>query len=88
MEMSERVERLQVMLAEKPGVPSWVRPGAPVWYSPHRIPGARRYLGMIGSEPRALGGHTLVVRLDRMERAYGRDGVAAAAVDALEPVSG
>ena len=72
--------------AETTDVPAWVRPGVPVWYHPHSVPGAPRYLGMIGSEPWALGGHTLVVRLDRMEHAYRRPGVAAAAVDALEPV--
>ncbi len=73
--------------AEAVDAPEWVRPGVPVWYSPHAVPGAPRYLGMIGSEPWALGSHTLVVRLDRMERAYGRHGVAAAAVNALEPVN-
>lgn len=64
--------------------PSWIRPGVPIWYHPHV--GARpRYLGIVAGEPWLLG-ETLVVRLERMEHGYRKPFVAAAAIDALEPL--
>jgi hypothetical protein len=70
---------------------AWARPGTIVIYSPHAVPGAPSYLGVIASNPRELGA-TWVVRLERMELAYSstkaglRSAVAAAAVHALRPV--
>ena len=66
-------------------VPDWVKLGTPVWYHPHLDDHETRYLGMIDGEPRLLG-DTPVVRLSRMEHAYRRAGVPAAAVSALKPV--
>lgn len=68
-------------------IPPWVRPGVVVWYYPAGRD-RERYLGQIVEAPRLLGGTdgTPVVRLGRMEHAYRREGVAAAAVWAIEPV--
>lgn len=63
--------------------PAWARPGTVVRYRPH-VGHDPWYLGQITSEPRLLGG-TWVVRVGRMEAAYRN--VAAAALDALEPVA-
>lgn len=74
--------------AGAPPMPEWAKPGVVVRYLPHLDDEGIWYLGVIASEPRLLGDHTWVVRLERMEARYheGRGSVPAARVDALRVV--
>ena len=73
----------------RPAPPAWIKPGVECYYQPSLGIGAL-YPFTVAGEPRLLGGHTWVVRLEGAGCEYrravnDRGGVAAAACDHLLP---